>query len=126
MTENPFNNAVTQATAVLNQLRERSEATIAPAAVFGQRSLMSGTPSASPSAVGMQPFSSTLAPWARAVTAELFAAYSQEPDLMEESWEARLPNEEPARSRHIADYIAGMTDRYAVKEHRRLFLVGDE
>ncbi|HNP56552.1 MAG TPA: heparin-binding hemagglutinin [Gordonia sp. (in: high G+C Gram-positive bacteria)] len=28
MTENPFNNAVTQATAVLNQLRERSEATI--------------------------------------------------------------------------------------------------
>lgn len=28
MTENPFNNAVSQATAVLNQLRERSEATI--------------------------------------------------------------------------------------------------
>ena len=58
---------------------------------------------------------------ARAVTAELFAAYSQDPGLMEANWDARLPNEEPARSRHIADYIAGMTDRFAIEEHRRLF-----
>jgi dGTPase len=27
--------------------------------------------------------------------------------------------------RVIADYIAGMTDRYAVKEHRRLFAIGE-
>ena len=27
--------------------------------------------------------------------------------------------------RAIADYIAGMTDRYAMKEHRRLFAVGE-
>jgi dGTPase len=27
--------------------------------------------------------------------------------------------------RVIADYIAGMTDRYAMKEHRRLFAVGE-
>jgi dGTPase len=25
----------------------------------------------------------------------------------------------------VADYIAGMTDRYAIKEHRRLFAVGE-
>jgi dGTPase len=28
--------------------------------------------------------------------------------------------------RRVADYIAGMTDRYAIKEHRRLFAVGEE
>jgi dGTPase len=27
--------------------------------------------------------------------------------------------------RRVADYIAGMTDRYAIKEHRRLFTVGE-
>ena len=27
----------------------------------------------------------------------------------------------PARARVVADYIAGMTDRYALEEHRRLF-----
>ena len=58
---------------------------------------------------------------ARAVTAELFAAYSQDPDLMEESWEARLPADEPACSRHIADYIAGMTDRFAISAHARIY-----
>ena len=30
-----------------------------------------------------------------------------------------------AKPRAIADYIAGMTDRYAMKEHRRLFAVGE-
>jgi dGTPase len=58
---------------------------------------------------------------ARAVTAELFAAYSQEPGLMEESWRACLPEEEPERSRHIADFIAGMTDRYAISHYTRIF-----
>ena len=29
--------------------------------------------------------------------------------------------EAAARSRHIADFIAGMTDRYALMEHARLF-----
>ncbi|HCV13024.1 MAG TPA: hypothetical protein DGC76_04885, partial [Candidatus Accumulibacter sp.] len=27
--------------------------------------------------------------------------------------------------RRVADYIAGMTDRYAIREHRRLFTVGE-
>ena len=29
------------------------------------------------------------------------------------------------KPRAIADYIAGMTDRYSMKEHRRLFSVGE-
>lgn len=58
---------------------------------------------------------------ARAVTAELYAAYAQDPTLMEDSWVARLPAEEPGRSRHIADFIAGMTDRYAISAHERIY-----
>ncbi|MET1755674.1 deoxyguanosinetriphosphate triphosphohydrolase [Novosphingobium sp. RD2P27] len=51
---------------------------------------------------------------AKAVVAELFSAYSQQPVLMEENWIDGLPRHEPERSRHIADYIAGMTDRFAI------------
>ncbi len=58
---------------------------------------------------------------ARAVTAELYAAYAQDPTLMEEGWLARLPAQEPQRSRHIADYIAGMTDRFAIAAHGRIY-----
>ncbi len=58
---------------------------------------------------------------ARAVTAELFAAYSQKPALMEAGWFARTPEHEPARSRHIADYVAGMTDRFAISCHAQVY-----
>jgi dGTPase len=58
---------------------------------------------------------------ARSVTAGLFAAYSQQPELMAESWECCLPDHEPQASRHIADYIAGMTDRFAISEYARIF-----
>ena len=54
---------------------------------------------------------------ARAVTAELFSAYSQDPVLMDEDWIDGLSRYEPARSRHIADYIAGMTDRFAIARY---------
>ncbi|MCC6924812.1 MAG: deoxyguanosinetriphosphate triphosphohydrolase [Novosphingobium sp.] len=58
---------------------------------------------------------------ARAVTAELYAALVQDPGLMDEGWLARLPQEEPARSRHVADYVAGMTDRFAISLHARIY-----
>ena len=58
---------------------------------------------------------------ARALIGELYAAYAQEPGLMDETWFARLPAFEPQRSRHIADYIAGMTDRYAIGCHARIY-----
>ena len=40
---------------------------------------------------------------------------------MEPGWASRLPAEEPQRSRHIADYIAGMTDRFAMSAHERIY-----
>ncbi|HEX4847830.1 MAG TPA: deoxyguanosinetriphosphate triphosphohydrolase [Novosphingobium sp.] len=58
---------------------------------------------------------------ARSVTAELYAAYAQEPKLMDAGWFERLPDQEPERSRHIADFIAGMTDRYAISAHARIY-----
>ncbi len=58
---------------------------------------------------------------ARAVIAELFAAYSQEPRHMDPAWFARLPEHEPARSRHIVDFLAGMTDRFAISRHAQIY-----
>jgi len=60
---------------------------------------------------------------AEAIVAGLFAAYRADPAAMPGDWPARLPANEPERSRHIADFIAGMTDRYAVTRYREV--VGD-
>ncbi len=58
---------------------------------------------------------------AKVVVADLFAAYSQEPVLMDEEWISGMPRFEPDRSRHIADYIAGMTDRFAIRCHEQIY-----
>jgi dGTPase len=58
---------------------------------------------------------------AREVTAELYAAFAQDPALMDQAWFERLPAAEPARSRHTADFIAGMTDRYAIAAHAKIY-----
>jgi dGTPase len=52
------------------------------------------------------------------VVSGLFEAYRADPAAMPGDWCARLPAEEPWRSRHIADFIAGMTDRYAIARYR--------
>ncbi len=52
---------------------------------------------------------------ARGVVRELFDAYVQTPAEMPEDHAAR-----PDRHRAVADYVAGMTDRFASREHRRL------
>jgi dGTPase len=52
---------------------------------------------------------------ARQVVRELFAAYVAAPQEMPAEHAAR-----PDRHRAVADYVAGMTDRFAVREHRRL------
>ncbi len=58
---------------------------------------------------------------AREVIARLFSAFSQDSSLLAEGWFETLPDFEPARSRHIADFIAGMTDRYAIDQHAHIF-----
>lgn len=55
---------------------------------------------------------------AETIVAGLFAAYHADPALMASDWPARMPADEPWRSRHIADFIAGMTDRYAIARYR--------
>jgi len=59
---------------------------------------------------------------AERVVRDLFARYRSEPKDLPSDW---LPPEEHghagAEARRIGDFIAGMTDRYAITEHRRLF-----
>ena len=57
---------------------------------------------------------------AHCVVSGLFAAYRADPETLPPEWRARLPDGEPWRSRHIADFIAGMTDRYAVTRYREV------
>ncbi|MGB5723114.1 MAG: deoxyguanosinetriphosphate triphosphohydrolase, partial [Parasphingorhabdus sp.] len=52
---------------------------------------------------------------------DLVKAYRDQPELMPESWVSVLPEIEPARTRHIADFLAGMTDRYARNRHGEIF-----
>ena len=63
---------------------------------------------------------------ARRVIKELFDAFLADEKLLPPEHRGGVPGEkkapsEAARARAVADYIAGMTDRYAILEHRRLF-----
>ncbi|UMA66438.1 deoxyguanosinetriphosphate triphosphohydrolase [Roseivivax marinus] len=53
---------------------------------------------------------------------ELFPIYLARPDLMPDRWQADIAEaaDETAIARHVADYIAGMTDRFALQSHARL------
>ena len=61
-----------------------------------------------------------IAEQAGAIVAGLAAAYRAEPAHLPGEWRARLPDAEPARTRHVGDFIAGMTDRYAVARYREV------
>jgi dGTPase len=57
---------------------------------------------------------------AEAVVRALFEHYQRDPDEL--PWRRlRGAPDTPASARQIADFIAGMTDRYALSEHMRLF-----
>jgi dGTPase len=59
---------------------------------------------------------------ARRVVRELFMILLAEPECLPGDWQEKMLGlDEKPRARIIADYIAGMTDRYALDEHRRLF-----
>ena len=59
---------------------------------------------------------------ARRILAEMFALYTAEPEILPPEWQGRQASlDEAGRARVVCDYIAGMTDRYAIDEHRRLF-----
>ena len=57
---------------------------------------------------------------AKRIIGDLFAAFSTDPRLLPPQYQQA--EDQP---RAVADYVAGMTDRYAMKEHRRLFAIGE-
>jgi dGTPase len=59
---------------------------------------------------------------ARRMLGEMFRLFMAEPDVLPAEWFARAEGrDEAGRARVVCDYIAGMTDRYAIEEHRKLF-----
>jgi len=67
---------------------------------------------------------------ARRVITQLFEAFLADEKLLPPEHRAGAPGDKKApsattRARAVADYIAGMTDRYAILEHRRLFDPGE-
>jgi len=51
---------------------------------------------------------------------ELFDAFMNDPVLLPPDYHV-ASGDTMKQARKIADYIAGMTDRYAIKEHRRIY-----
>jgi dGTPase len=59
---------------------------------------------------------------AEAIVRDLFERYMREPGEMPAAWRAEAERDgEAARAAVVADFVAGMTDRFAIGEHRRLF-----
>jgi dGTPase len=59
---------------------------------------------------------------AEAIVSDLFARYLRQPEEMSGTLgEAGQAASGGSRAAIVADFVAGMTDRYAIKEHRRLF-----
>jgi dGTPase len=56
---------------------------------------------------------------AERVVGDLFGLYRAHPDALPPEWREQAP--EKGYPRYVCDFIAGMTDRYALAEHRRLF-----
>ncbi len=54
------------------------------------------------------------------VVAGLFAALLDDPRALPADWAEAMPAAHPERARHVADFIAGMTDRYALKRYEQL------
>jgi dGTPase len=61
---------------------------------------------------------------ARRIVRDLFKLFLEEPDTLPPPWRKRAEDagrDVVKRARVVCDYIAGMTDTYAIEEHRRLF-----
>ena len=61
---------------------------------------------------------------ARRIVTDLFAIFMSEPQLLPDDYQL-AGDDKNAQARKVADYIAGMTDRYAMREYRRLFAVDE-
>ncbi|MEZ5921080.1 MAG: deoxyguanosinetriphosphate triphosphohydrolase [Parvularculaceae bacterium] len=61
---------------------------------------------------------------AKRIVRALFEVFFEEPETLPPQWRAGAGAGEAAHARAVCDYIAGMTDRYAMREHERLFSSG--
>ena len=62
---------------------------------------------------------------AEGVVRDLFHHFIGSPQDLPQEWQTHI-DEHPARARQVADYIAGMTDRYALIEHGKFFKMSPE
>ncbi|TIR64839.1 MAG: deoxyguanosinetriphosphate triphosphohydrolase, partial [Mesorhizobium sp.] len=59
---------------------------------------------------------------AEQIVRDLFDVYFADPRAMPDGWREGLDRaQDRIKARSVADFLAGMTDTYALKEHRRLF-----
>jgi dGTPase len=59
---------------------------------------------------------------AQRVMRDLFRAYMDMPSLLPDDWrDETVTSGGPVHARQVCDFLAGMTDRYALEQHRRLF-----
>ena len=59
---------------------------------------------------------------ARRILVDLFGLFLKEPEVLPTEWFDRAHDlDEAGRARVVCDYIAGMTDRFAIEEHKKLF-----
>jgi dGTPase len=58
---------------------------------------------------------------ARRIMRDLYTAYCEDASLLPPDWQGPELEDEDRRARKVCDFIAGMTDRYAMEQHHRLF-----
>jgi dGTPase len=62
------------------------------------------------------------------IVSDLYGAFMTDYRVLPEDWQAKVvevggPGNKKAHARVVADYIAGMTDRFAIREHEKMFEV---
>jgi dGTPase len=62
---------------------------------------------------------------AQRIIRDLFDVFMADSRLLPTQFQLPETATDTARARVVADYIAGMTDRYAIREHKRIFAVED-
>ena len=55
------------------------------------------------------------------ILTDLFNIFIMSPECLPEAWQAKIKNGEQSHHQVVCDYIAGMTDRYAMEEYASFF-----
>jgi dGTPase len=63
---------------------------------------------------------------AQRIIRDLFSVFMEDSRLLPTQFQTAAAKDENGRARVVADYIAGMTDRYAIREHKRIFSVEED